>query len=134
MDTLTKVQRSERMKRIRSRDTRPELTVRRLLHALNYRYRVHLRGLPGTPDIAFTRRKKVIFVHGCFWHQHTGCTIAHIPKSRREYWAAKLKANAERDMANCEKLALLGWKVLIVWECQLNDLERLRRRLGRFLR
>jgi DNA mismatch endonuclease Vsr len=133
MDTLTTSERSERMRRIRSKDTEPELTVRRLLHSLNYRYTLHAPALPGRPDIVFTRRRKVILVHGCFWHQHDGCTISHIPKSRQAYWTAKLNANRSRDLANQAQLAESGWTLLTIWECQTKDLEWLKGRLIEFL-
>lgn len=122
------------MRRIRNKDTGPELIVRRLLHSLNFRYRLHQTALPGRPDIVFKKRKKVIFVHGCFWHQHEGCKVSHIPKSREAYWAAKLEANHSRDSANQTKLIHSGWAVLTVWECQTKNLVALRRRLVKFLR
>jgi DNA mismatch endonuclease (patch repair protein) len=133
MDTLSPAERSERMSRIRSKDTRPELIVRRLLHFLNFRYRLHKRMLPGMPDIVFAKRKKAIFVHGCFWHQHPGCKISHIPKSSPEFWTSKLEGNCERDKVNRRRLKALGWNVLVVWECQVGDIGRLATRLQRFL-
>jgi DNA mismatch endonuclease (patch repair protein) len=133
MDTLSPQQRSERMSRIRGKNTKPELRVRRLLYSLGFRYRLHQRTLPGAPDIAFLSRRKVIFVHGCFWHQHAGCSIAHVPKSRREFWTSKLRRNCERDAANEQRLRELGWKSLIIWECQAGDLDVLAKRLEKFL-
>jgi DNA mismatch endonuclease, patch repair protein len=133
MDTLSPAQRSERMSRIRSKDTRPELVVRRLLYSLNFRYRLHQRNLPGIPDIVFAKRKKAIFVHGCFWHQHYGCKTSHIPKSRREFWTSKLEGNCVRDKANLRRLKASGWSVLVIWECQVRNLSRLETRLQRFL-
>ena len=115
MDTLTRAQRSERMARIRSRNTGPELAVRRLVYSLGFRYRLHGTGLPGKPDLVFASRRKVIFVHGCFWHQHPGC--GRQPKSRLEFWTEKLFQNRERDLRNQRKLRSLGWRILIVWEC-----------------
>lgn len=135
MDTLTPAQRSKRMGRVKSRDTTPEWTVRRLLHGLGYRYRLHAKELPGRPDIVFRSRKKAIFVHGCFWHQHPepGCPLARRPKSRHEFWSAKFEANIARDAVVIERLAQLGWKVLLVWECQLRDTDALREQLREFL-
>lgn len=121
MDTLTSEQRSERMSRVRSQDTKPELTVRRLVHSLGYRYRLHDSCLPGTPDLVFSGRKRVIFVHGCFWHRHQGCKLARLPKSRLEFWGPKLEANRKRDEASVRSLQEIGWDVLTVWECQVKD-------------
>ena len=111
------------MSRIRSKDMKPELRVRRLLHRLGYRYRLHAKKLHGRPDIIFSKRKKLIFVHGCFWHQHSDptCTITRLPKSRLEYWIPKLRRNKQRDKRNASLLSRLGWKVLVVWECQAAD-------------
>jgi DNA mismatch endonuclease (patch repair protein) len=123
------------MQAIRSKDTKPELRVRRLLHALGYRFRVHLKELPGKPDIAFTRRRKVIFVHGCFWHGHQaeGCPDGSRPRSNTGYWNPKLDRNAERDRSNAEALIAAGWEVLTVWACETLDDEALRGRLTGFL-
>lgn len=121
VDTLTRQERSERMRRIRSRDTKLEWIVRRLLHNAGYRYRLQGRHLPGRPDLVFSSRKIVLFVHGCFWHQHQPCKIAHIPKSRSGYWQAKFRRNAERDEANAAALRALGWQVVVVWECETAD-------------
>lgn len=134
MDTLTPAQRSERMARVRGRDTKPELVVRRLLHALGYRYRLHDKRLPGHPDITFFKRKKVIFVHGCFWHRHEGCVLARLPKSRLDFWLPKLESNKLRDTAKTAVLEANGWKVLVVWECQLRHREDLAMRLRDFLK
>ena len=133
MDRLNQHQRSLLMRRIGSKDTKPELFVRRLLHRMGYRYRLHANSLPGTPDIVFPSRVKVIFVHGCFWHQHPGCRDAYIPNSRVEYWLPKLERNRQRDKENQTNLMALGWKVLIVWECQLADQMKLERRFRAFL-
>jgi DNA mismatch endonuclease (patch repair protein) len=133
MDTLTPEQRSERMSRVRGKDTKPELRVRRLIYSLDYRYRLHGRNLPGTPDLVFKARRKAIFVHGCFWHRHEGCDLCRLPKSRLEFWKPKLMANRERDLANQKKLLELGWRFLIVWECELRDMDRLARRIRTFL-
>ncbi len=117
MDPLTPTQRSERMSRVRHKDTKPEMVVRRLTHSLGYRYRLHRRDLPGQPDVVFPSRRKIILVHGCFWHQH-GCPIYRYPKSRLEFWAPKLERNVRRDRENQARLRELGWEVLVVWECQ----------------
>ena len=121
-DTISPSRRSEIMSRIRAKGTKPEMAVRRLVHSMGYRYRLHRADLPGTPDLVFQARKKVIFVHGCFWHQHAdpGCKISHIPKSNLEFWEPKLAANAKRDQEHEWHLRRLGWNVLIVWECQLH--------------
>lgn len=120
------------MGRIRAKDTKPEMVVRRLVHGLGYRFRLHSRKLPGRPDLVFPGRKKVLFVHGCFWHAHEGCRRAFSPKARSEYWRAKLQANRERDARVCEELAHLGWSWLVVWECEIKD-PSLPLRLSRFL-
>ena len=122
------------MRRIRKTDTKPELLVRRLAHALGFRFRLHRRDLPGTPDLAFLRLRKVIFVHGCFWHQHAGCRLARLPKSRPEYWLPKLRRNKERDEEACANLGELGWEVLVVWECETADPRTLGPALEAFLR
>lgn len=119
-DSLSKAQRSQHMARIRGRDTRPEIAMRRLLHFLGYRYRLQFKGLPGRPDIAFPARKKVIFVHGCFWHSHENCEVAHIPHTRSEYWAAKFARNKARDQRQQQQVIELGWEILVVWECELS--------------
>ena len=121
------------MARIRSRDTQPELTVRRLLYSLGYRYRLHRSDLPGSPDICFPARKKVIFVHGCFWHRHDGCARATTPKTRTSFWEEKFRKNVIRDRRNITGLVELGWETMVVWECETKDLERLAPRLVRFL-
>lgn len=117
----------------RGKDTKPELTVRRMVHAMGFRFRLHRRDLPGSPDLVFGPRKKVIFVHGCFWHAHDDCRRANQPKTRREFWSAKLTRNRERDRRNIEALAGLGWEALTVWECDLRDTSRLHDRLLRYL-
>lgn len=121
------------MARIGAKDTRPELAVRRLLHRLGYRYRLHRRDLPGRPDICFPVRRKVIFVHGCFWHRHDGCRRTTTPKTRTSFWKAKFEANIARDRMNLSDLGKLGWKAMVVWECQTTDLDALAPRLVRFL-
>lgn len=133
MDTLASAERSARMALVRAKDTKPELLVRRLVHGMGYRYRLHQRNLPGTPDLVFPGRGKVIFIHGCFWHRHARCALARLPKSRGEFWLPKLTANAERDARNVRALRRLGWSVLTIWECQLGDTAKLAKRIRRFL-
>src|SRR6266571_5460855 len=132
MDTRTPEKRSEIMAAVRSKDTAPELLVRRLVHRLGYRFRLHGRKLPGKPDLVFAGRKRVIFVHGCFWHGH-GCAKGRLPKSRLTYWAPKIEANQERDARNVRELRAAGWRALEVWQCELRADERLVRRVVRFL-
>lgn len=132
-DTLTSAERSERMSRVRGKGTKPEMIVRRLVHGLGYRYRLHRRNLPGTPDLVFAGRKKVIFVHGCFWHRHENCKLARLPKSRHDFWIPKLEGNRRRDVENQARLREMGWDILIVWECQLGDRDRLSARITEFL-
>ena len=121
------------MRRIRSKDTSPELALRRLVHSLGYRFRLHRKDLPGKPDLVFPSRLKVIFVHGCFWHQHPGCREGRMPASRREYWEPKLTRNQTRDAENRIRLKEKGWDVLTVWECSLQEPKPLGRTLRRFL-
>ena len=115
------------------KNTKPEIMVRRILHAMGYRFRVHRRDLPGTPDITFPSRRKVIQVHGCFWHQHPGCRKASPPATRVEFWASKFTKNKERDRRTLMQLIALGWSVMVVWECELKDAADLRRRMSDFL-
>ncbi|AKU23493.1 very short patch repair endonuclease [Massilia sp. NR 4-1] len=132
VDSVSSALRSEIMSRVRSKDTRPEMIVRRMLHKAGYRYRLHVASLPGKPDLVFSGRRKVIFIHGCFWHLHD-CGQARIPKSRVEFWTKKLRANKERDERNLVELRRQGWSVVTVWECQLGNaelLDELRRFLG----
>jgi DNA mismatch endonuclease, patch repair protein len=133
MDTLTVAQRSRRMSLVRGKDTKPEMVVRRLIHRMGYRYRLHDRALPGNPDMVFAGQRKVIFVHGCFWHRHGSCKLTRWPKSKLDFWRPKLEQNHERDKVNKRKLVKLGWKVLVVWECQLNKVSVLTVRLSEFL-
>lgn len=132
-ERLTQAQRSRVMARVKSRDTKPELVVRRLVHSLGYRYRLYRRDLPGNPDLVFTRRRAVIFVHGCFWHQHTCRAGRNVPRSRLEYWKPKLTGNRARDGRNRRKLKAAGWRVLVIWECQTRNLDRLKLTISRFL-
>ena len=134
-DTLTPEQRSERMGRIRGKDTAPELTVRRIVHKIGYRYRLHEKDLPGCPDLVFPRSRKVIFVHGCFWHRHPDpkCPLVRLPKTRLDFWEPKLSANHRRDQRVQEMLAAAGWRIFVVWECEIGDKEQLENKLRRFL-
>ncbi|CDX45353.1 DNA mismatch endonuclease of very short patch repair [Mesorhizobium sp. SOD10] len=120
-DFLSPEKRSERMSRIRSKDTSPELALRRALHALGLRFRVHYRRLPGTPDIVLPRFQTAVFVHGCFWHRHAGCKVASIPKSRTAFWQEKFERNVQRDHRNIAALEKLGWNVIVAWECELGS-------------
>ena len=121
------------MSRIRARDTKPELLVRGLTHGMGFRYRLHRRDLPGSPDLVFSSLRKVIFVHGCFWHRHPNCKLARLPKSRQEFWVSKLMANRERDLVNQARLSDSGWDSLVVWECETRDQEMLAERIRTFL-
>ncbi|MDY7011182.1 MAG: very short patch repair endonuclease [Planctomycetota bacterium] len=135
MDVLTPEQRRRNMSAIRGRDTKPEMIVRRLIHGMGYRYRLHVRNLPGCPDIVFTSRRKVIFVHGCFWHRHN-CRLGDpVPQTRAAFWKAKLDENKRRDEKHRRQLRRMGWNVLIIWECQISPkkMDRLTALLARFL-
>jgi DNA mismatch endonuclease (patch repair protein) len=132
-DRLTPAERSDHMRRIRKRDTSPEMIVRRIAHSLGYRFRLHRPDLPGTPDLVFPRLHKAILVYGCFWHQHSGCSLARQPKSRLDYWLPKLQRNVARDLDSRQKMELLGWQCMVVWECQTGDRQKLKRRLEQFL-
>ena len=125
--------RSRMMAQVRSKGTKPEMAVRRMLHGMGYRYRLHLSNLPGKPDLVFPSKRKVVFVNGCFWHLHTGCRGSHIPSTNREYWLGKLQRNQARDNENIKTLESDGWSVTVVWECQLDDTEGLASRLRSFL-
>ncbi len=124
---------SAHMRCIRKTNTKPELAVRRLAHGMGYRYRLHRRDLPGTPDLVFPSRRKVIFVHGCFWHQHDCRLGQKQPSTNRDYWLPKLARNVERDAENQTRLAQLGWEALIVWECEIKNTSVLRDRIRAFL-
>lgn len=124
---------AERMRRIRKTNTKPEMIVRRLVHAMGYRYRLHQSKLPGNPDIVLPRHRKVILVHGCFWHRHDCADGQKLPKSKPEYWGPKLEGNRRRDELNIVRLRELGWRVLVVWECDTKDTAHLGRTLARYL-
>ena len=121
MDTLTPEQRSINMSKIRSKDSKPEITVRKMLFKEGFRFRIHDKKLPGKPDIVLKKYKTVIFVHGCFWHQHENCKRANMPKSNIEYWAPKIERNVQRDKEHAETLKEKGWQVIVVWECELKN-------------
>jgi DNA mismatch endonuclease (patch repair protein) len=119
MDSISKERRSWNMSRIQSKNTRPELLVRSILHRSGYRFRLHARELPGRPDIVLPKWKTVVFVHGCFWHRHKGCRFAYSPKSKKAFWRTKFTENMKRDVRKAEALVSLGWTVVTVWECEL---------------
>ena len=123
VDVLTPAQRQLNMSRIRGRDTKPEMLIRRGLHARGFRYRLHVRTLSGSPDLVFPKYHAVIFVHGCFWHSHR-CDLSKVPRTRPEFWKRKLARNAERDRTSIQSLKAAGWRVLIVWECALRGRQR----------
>lgn len=133
MDTLTSRERSYRMSLVKSKNTKPELVVRRAVSSLGRRYRLHDRKLPGCPDLAFASQKKAIFVHGCFWHRHSACGGDRVPKSRLDFWKKKLDENKKRDQKNLRKLNRMGWKYIVVWECQIKSSAKLIKRLEKFL-
>lgn len=136
MDRISVSRRSANMRAIRSTDSKPEMIVRRLAHGMGYRYRLHVKDMAGKPDLVFAKRGKVIFVHGCFWHQHgkAGCADGKMPRTRLEYWRPKLERNRERDNNARKMLKKAGWRVLIIWECETLDEAALKRRLKAFLK
>lgn len=131
-DTRTPSQRRHIMQSVRPKDTGPEVAVRKMLHSLGYRFRLHRKDLPGTPDIVFPRKKKVVFVHGCYWHGHE-CNKGRLPKSKLDYWQPKIARNRERDAEKSRLLEDLGWEVLTVWQCELRNPETLQDKLVKFL-
>ena len=133
MDKLTPEERSANMRAIRGKDTKPELLVRSMLHRAGYRFSLHRADLPGKPDIVLPKYNTVIFVHGCFWHRHKGCKGATTPKTRTEWWQAKFDRNASNDRENQAALAELGWKVIVVWECELKNPEKVLSKLRKKL-
>lgn len=132
-DTVSPEVRSQIMAKVKSKGMKPELRVRKLLHRLGYRYRLHRSDLPGRPDLVFPARRKVIFVNGCFWHRHDDCPKVRIPATNRDYWLAKLERNYNRDRCNIALLQEQGWSVMTVWECQLRDIPAAAERLASFL-
>lgn len=133
MDKLSKRQRSELMARVRNKNTKPEVLVRKLVHGLGYRYRLHKKELPGKPDLAFIGKRKVVFVHGCFWHGHNCKSGKNIPSTNQDYWINKLKNNKLRDTKNQRELKKAGWDYLIIWECELKDMKKVRIKIISFL-
>ncbi|MCP3170190.1 very short patch repair endonuclease [Myxococcus qinghaiensis] len=135
MDTLTPKERSERMARVRHKDTKPEVRIRRIISEMGYRYRLQYKKVPGRPDLAFPGRRKAIFVHGCFWHRHPDptCPLARMPKSRLDFWMPKLEGNRARDLRKLDELQKMGWAALVIWECQLRNEEVLRANIRDFL-
>lgn len=133
MDIVSPEKRSRMMAGIKGKNTKPELAVRKLVHGMGFRYRLHRKDLPGSPDLVFPRLKKVIFVHGCFWHRHPGCRFAYTPKSNAQFWLNKLEGNTRRDAQAVTALETLGWQILIVWECEVFDLPALTWKVSSFL-
>ncbi|MBO0145426.1 DNA mismatch endonuclease Vsr [Agrobacterium sp. Ap1] len=129
----TSVQRSKLMAKVKAKDTSPEMVVRRAAHALGFRYRLHQKSLAGSPDLVFPGKRKVIFVHGCFWHRHTDCRYSTVPKSNVHFWQAKFDRNVERDQSAIQRLCSDGWEVLVIWQCETRDPVWLRDQLIRFL-
>jgi DNA mismatch endonuclease (patch repair protein) len=133
-DRLSSEERSRNMSRVKGRDTKPERLVRSLIHGMGYRFRLHRKDLPGRPDIVLPRFRKVVFVHGCFWHSHAGCPRAGRPTSNIEFWNAKIDRNIERDIAAQEALKQLGWDVAVIWQCEMRDEPALAKSLAAFMR
>ena len=134
MDRISKEHRSWNMSRIQSRDTKPEKAVRSILHKLGYRFRLHRKNLPGSPDIVLPKYNSVIFVHGCFWHRHKNCKKAYSPKTKKTFWEEKFKTNIERDIKVNNELKSDGWRVFVVWECELSYIESVAKELEIFLK
>lgn len=133
MDIVPPEKRSRMMAGIKGKNTQPEMVVRRLVHGMGFRFRLHRKDLPGSPDLVFPRLRRVIFVHGCFWHRHPGCKFAYTPKSNAQFWEEKLEANMRRDAVALQALDALGWNALIVWECEVSNLLGVEQTLNSFL-
>ena len=133
VDRISPIARSRNMARISSKNTAPEVLVRRLIWQMGLRYRLHVNHLPGKPDIVFPKKKKIILVHGCFWHMHTDCAGWRFPKSQQDYWVQKLQKNKRRDEINLKELNSLGWEVLVIWECEMKDRSQLAHRIEAFV-
>lgn len=133
VDVFSPEERSAIMRKVKGKDTKPELVIRSLLHRLGYRFRLHRKDLPGKPDIVLPKFKKVIFVHGCFWHGHKGCKNANRPKSNVSYWNKKIDRNMQRDKTNQSKLKDMGWDSLTIWECEIRDADKLANKICEFL-
>lgn len=123
-DTLSREERSERMSRVRNKNSNPEMKLRRLVHGMGYRYRLHVGKLPGKPDLVFPAKHAVIFMHGCFWHRHPNCKLARLPKSKLDFWVNKLEGNRRRDLIHQQQLQAMGWRVLVIWECEMANIEQ----------
>lgn len=134
VDNLSQGQRKKTMSLVRDKDTKPEMAVRKLVHSIGYRYRLHRKNLPGCPDLVFPSRHKVIFVHGCFWHGHDCRAGKNRPSSNKSYWISKLERNIQRDGENLRKIKKLGWNPLVIWECEIKNSEVLTKRIHRFLK
>ena len=126
-------QRSRNMSAIKSKNTKPEIAVRKLLHSMGFRFRLHRKDLPGSPDIVLPKYKTVIFVHGCFWHRHENCKYASNPKTRKEFWESKFKANVKRDKEIQEKIKNIGWQSVVIWECETKNIDDLKEKLIDFI-
>lgn len=133
MDIVDREARSRLMSRIRGKDTKPEMLVRRIAHRLGFRFRLHRKDLPGSPDLVFPSRRKIVFVHGCYWHRHSGCRLAYRPKSNTEFWTAKFAANVARDDNALVALSQQGWDPLVIWECEAKDADLVASRLSAHL-
>lgn len=135
MDKISQERRRKNMQAIKSKNTKPEMVVRRLIHEMGFRYRLHGKNLPGKPDLVFSTRKKVIFIHGCFWHAHSNpeCKISRVPKSNEEFWIPKLEATSIRDRKHITELQSLGWKSLVIWECEIKNKDILIKNITKFL-
>lgn len=135
VDKFSKRKRSEIMSHIKSKNTKPEITVRKIIYSLGYRYRLHRKDLPGKPDLAFIKKKKVIFINGCFWHGHSGCKKSALPDTNYEFWNDKIKNNVNRDTLNYQRLEDMDWKYLVIWQCEIkNDkLENIKSKIIHFL-
>lgn len=133
MDIVSPEKRSRMMAGIKGKNTKPEMVVRKIVHAMGFRFRLHRKDLPGSPDLVFPSLRRVIFVHGCFWHHHPGCKFAYTPKTNAQFWLAKLEGNTRRDALALKMLDALGWEVLIVWECEISDQSALALKLNSFL-
>jgi|SRR6185369_16235194 len=133
VDSLSPKERSERMSRIKSKHSAPEMKLRSLIHRMGFRYRLHVKNLPGKPDLVFPAKHAIIFMHGCFWHRHSDCKLARLPKSRIPFWSDKLEANKARDQVHHQQLIQLGWRVLVVWECQLTNTASVAKMVQEFL-
>lgn len=132
-DVFSREKRSEIMSKILGKDSKPEIFVRRMLHGMGYRFRLHAAHLPGKPDIVLPRHRKVLFIHGCFWHSHPGCKRATIPRTNTEFWAEKLARNRARDERQIKDLEALGWKVLVIWTCEFKNTENLQSKISKFM-